>query len=172
MGYTTDFTGAFDIEPTLKSQHKAYLDAFATTRRMARDAVKAELLPDPLRLAAELPIGDEGAYYVGAAGDNFGQNATDDVLNQNNPPQGQPGLWCQWVCNENSELEWDGNEKFYDYIEWLEYLVEHFFKPWGYVLNGRVAWSGEEPDDIGVIRVDNNEVKSAMSEIVNELDAV
>ncbi len=70
-----------------------------------------------------------------------------------------PGFWCQWVPTEDGMgLEWDGNEKFYNYVEWLEYLIEKFFIPWGIKLNGEVEWEGEESGDLGIIIVKDNEV--------------
>jgi len=40
--------------------------------------------------------------------------------------------YCQWVSNkEGTQLEWDGNEKFYGYVEWLNWLIDNFFKPKG-----------------------------------------
>ncbi len=59
-------------------------------------------------------------------------------------------------------------EKFYHYTEWLEYIIEHFLKPWGYVLNGSVEWRGEDDADLGVIYVHQNRVKAVESEIVNK----
>ena len=67
---------------------------------------------------------------------------------------GQPGLWCQWIIVEEDGvqyLEWDGGEKFYDYVEWLKYLDKHFFKPWNIQLEGEIQWQGEEIGDIGKI---------------------
>lgn len=65
------------------------------------------------------------------------------------------GGYCQWVVDGN-RLKWDGNEKFYDYAEWIRYLIEHFFTPWGYRLNGTISWSGEERGDVGrIIAVDS-----------------
>ena len=69
-----------------------------------------------------------------------------------------PGLWCQWIINDNGELEWDGGEKFYEYEAWLVYLIDHFFKPLGYVLNGDITWQGDEHDDLGIIHVVDNKV--------------
>ncbi len=86
MGYSTWFNGEWSVTPALKPEHLAYLKAFATTRRMMRDEAKAEKLPDPLRLAVGLPIGFEGAYYVGGAGDDFGQTKDGSVVNYNEPP--------------------------------------------------------------------------------------
>jgi hypothetical protein len=128
---------------------------------MKRNPEITETFPDPVREAVGLSIGIEGGYYVGVVDRFSSQAITPDVTNHNAPPAGQPGLWVQWIPTEDGEwLEWDGNEKFYDYIEWLEYLIEHFLSPWGYVLNGTVKWRGEEFGDIGIIIVDNNVVST------------
>ena len=127
---------------------------------MQRDETLARQLPDPVRVAVGLDVGDDGEYFVGSDAD-FGQNHTIDIVNYNSPPSTQPGLWCQWVPNEDgTKIEWDGGEKFYHYVEWLQYLVSNFIGPWGYKLNGVVRWEGEDPDDVGTIVVDNNVVKS------------
>lgn len=57
-------------------------------------------------------------------------------------------------------IAWNGHEKFYDYVEWLEYLVENFLKPWGYKLNGTVTWQGEDSGDFGKIIVKENVVST------------
>jgi hypothetical protein len=89
--------------------------------------------------------------------EDFGQGQDDSIVNYNTPPSGQPSLWCQWVPNENgTAIEWDGGEKFYEYVDWIEYLISNFLAPWGYVLNGEVEWSGEDRDDRGMIIIDNN----------------
>lgn len=80
-----------------------------------------------------------------------------------------PGSWCQWVPTEDGTgIEWDGTEKFYSYTEWLEYLVEHFLKPWGLVLSGSVVWHGEESGDSGVIYAKDNRVKAVPDEVVRQ----
>lgn len=160
MGYTTDFYGRFELDRPLSEAHAAYLNQFSDTRRMKRDASKTALRPDPIREAAGLPVGDEGAYFVGETG-FAGQDNGPDVLDHNRSPNGQPGLWCQWVpTSDRAGIEWNGGEKFYYYTEWLKYIIEHFLKPWGYVLNGEVEWCGEDRHDVGKIVVDNNSVKA------------
>lgn len=168
MGYTTDFEGQFSVNPPLAHNHRAYLLKFSETRRMRRDAELAKEMPDQDRLSVGLDIGPEGAYFVGAR--SFaGQGATSDILDSNHPPHGQPALWCQWIPNEDgSAIVWDGNEKFYNYVEWIEYLIEHFLGPWGYMLNGQVEWSGEENGDSGVIYIKDNKVKAVEDEIRRE----
>ena len=66
MGYSTDFFGEFEVTPTLKPEHAAYLRKFTETRRMKRDAAKTAARPDPIREAVGLPVGVEGCYFVGA----------------------------------------------------------------------------------------------------------
>ena len=75
--------------------------------------------------------------------------------------------YCQWKPTEDGlHLEWDGNEKFYAYTEWLNYLIKEFFAPKGYVLNGEVEWNGEIKGDIGKIIVKDNLVEAKEGRIV------
>lgn len=163
MGYTTDFKGEWKVTPALKPEHKAYLAAFADVRHMQRDEQVVAKLEDKVREAVGLPIGTEGAFYVGGHenspwGDNK-DKSPDGVLNYNHQAVGQPGLWCQWTPNEDgTAILWDGGEKFYHYVEWINYIITNFLTPWGYVLNGKVKWQGEERSDKGYIYLWNNRV--------------
>jgi hypothetical protein len=126
---------------------------------MARYEDLCSLEEDPIRERVGLPIGKQGAYFTGSkdvGGQDFDHKT---VANRNKPPSGVPSLWCQWVPNENgTEIVWDGGEKFYSYVEWLEYIIANFLAPWGYTLNGTVRWRGESFDDIGKILVKDNKV--------------
>lgn len=158
MGYTTEFRGEFALDKPLAPEHKAYLEAFSGTRRMLRDPAKCLRLDDPVREAAGLPVGDDGGYFVGSPA-NYGQNDDGTIIEYNTPPHGQPGLWCKWVPNDDgTAIEWDGCEKFYNYVEWLRYIISHFLEPWGYTANGEVEWRGEDWDDNGTLVVENNVV--------------
>jgi hypothetical protein len=85
------------------------------------------------------------------------------------PESKYPSYYCQWIPTEDGlHLKWDGNEKFYGYVEWLEYLIKEFFAPKGYVLNGEISWEGEEHGDTGKIFVKNNEVTTKKGKIVYE----
>lgn len=144
MGYTTDFEGQFQITPPLNQADKEFLTKLAETRRMKRNVG-----PE---------YGIEGEFYVDGKG-HYGQEDEANIVNHNMPPSTQPGLWCQWIPNEDgSALEWDQGEKFYDYVEWLVYLIEKILKPRGYMLNGTVAWEGEESGDYGQIIAKDNVV--------------
>ena len=159
MGYSTDFYGSVSFNKPVSEELKNYINKFSKTRRMERDVNKIkEVFPDWAKNCFNGNLGINGEYFVGGNG-FMGQEDDESVINHNCPPKTQPGLWCQWIINDNGELEWDGNEKFYNYVEWLEYLIKHFFKPEGYILNGIINFQGDESDDCGYIKVTNNIVE-------------
>lgn len=154
MGYDTDFRGQFDLDKPLTPAHLAHLTRFSEIRHTKWKPEVADL-PDPLREAVGLPAGPEGAYYVGSEGSRDNPLC----LDPNREPDSQPDLYCQWIPNSaGTALVWDEIEKFREYVEWLRYLIEHFLKPWGYVLSGKVTWEGEEHGDAGTITVTGNEI--------------
>lgn len=156
MGYTTDFTGSFKLDRKLSPEHLTYLKAFAETRRMKRASDVAETLEDPIRIAAGLPIGNQGEFFVGG-GEYRGQEEDKSIIDYNLPPFTQPHLWCNWIPNENgTAIEWDGGEKFYAYVTWLQYIIDNFLDRWDYNINGTVYWQGEDPYDRGKIVVKDN----------------
>lgn len=151
MGYTTDFQGQFDLDPALSEEQVTYLLNFSNSRRMKRDV---SILEKNFGLCNNImgTYGEEGEFFVDDIED-------DSVVEHNYPPKTQPGLWCQWIPTEGGqELIWDGGEKFYDYVEWLEYLIKSFFNPWKIKISGVVRWQGEEFSDRGKITVKNNEI--------------
>lgn len=157
MGYTQDFYGSFLVTPQLKPEHRLYLKAFSETRRMARKPGISRCT-DPIRKAAGLEAGVEGGYFIGEYEENSDDRLWDTrVVLRDDPPQGQPGRWCQWTpVREGREIAWDGGEKFYEAESWLKYLIEHFLAPWGYRLNGRVWWQGATITDFGLFELQDN----------------
>ena len=155
MGYTTEFEGRFDLDRELSEEMFNFLKSFNETRRMKR------------KISDE--FGVEGEFFVKGGGD-FGQGREDNIIEYNEPPSTQPGLWCQWTPTEDRKgIEWDGGEKFYDYTEWLVYLVNKILAPNGYVLNGAVQWEGEERGDRGKIIVENNKVYTKKGRLKDEI---
>ena len=137
MGYSTDFNGILKFDKELTVTDYNFLKKLSETRRMGRNV--------------DEKYGVEGEFYVDG-GDNDAS-----VINVNSPPKTQPGLWLQWTPTEDGwGLKWDGGEKFYNYVEWLEYLIEKVIEPRGYILNGEVEWYGEDRDDAGKITVKDN----------------
>lgn len=155
MGYTTDFTGSFKLNQSATAEQINYLNTFSGTRRMKRDVLMLNELYNGLH-GFNGNYGIDGEYFAFDDG-RCGQNRDQSIIDYNTPPSTQPRLWCQWVLSEDgTELEWDGSEKFYSYVEWLNYLIANFFNNWGIQLNGIVKWQGEDIDDRGKIIVINN----------------
>lgn len=75
----------------------------------------------------------------------------------------QPQSWCQWELSNDTTvydgeqptwIRWDGGEKFYEYGDWLEYLVAAIKKDFpGARFDGEIEWRGEEWDDFGALAV-------------------
>jgi hypothetical protein len=153
MGYTTDFGGSFKLDKPLDNETRVFLTKLADTRRMKRKFDDDK-------------YGVDGEFYVDGGG-MAGQDEEESIVEYNTPPSTQPGLWCQWVPNEEgTEIAWDGGEKFYAYTEWLRYIIEKVLKPKGYVLKGAVEWYGEDSDDRGMLVVKDNVVTVRRGEIV------
>lgn len=156
MGYTTEFEGTLQFNKEITEELKNFINSFSASRHMKRDINKIkEIFPDWKNHCFNGDLGVEGEFFVDIEGFSRQDKS---ILDFNYPPKTQPGLWCQWIINDNGELEWDGGEKFYYYEEWLNYLIDNFFEPEGYILNGTISFEGEDSDDYGDIVVINNVV--------------
>lgn len=52
-----------------------------------------------------------------------------------------PNYYCKWEISENGKkIYWNDAEKFHDFVPWICYLIDRFFLPWGYVLNGTITY--------------------------------
>jgi hypothetical protein len=175
MGYNTTFRGSFLLNKILRPEHKAYLRRFSEMQHVALDEERLKNYPDPLREVVGLPIGKNGMYFTGLIDPDEGGNSLllyslsfDKMEALDNMEaimqsllehaRGFPSARCQWVPTYNSwGIEWDQGDKFYGYVEWLRFLIEHFLLPWGYELSGTVSYEGEQGEH-GRIIVTNNEV--------------
>lgn len=138
MGYTTDFDGEFKVNKPVNKKTYDVIKGLNETRRMRREGL-------------EDVYGVEGEFYV--EDDNKG------VVDHNSPPKTQPSLWCGWEIKDDKQtIKWDGVEKFYGYVEWIEYIIAKILEPQEYLLKGIVSFQGEESSDIGKICIENNKV--------------
>jgi hypothetical protein len=157
MGYDTCFHGAFVISPPLSPDRTAYLRAFSETRRCRRSLSHEPLKSQSLREAVGLPFGEDGAHC--AAEPEKDHDLTQDY---NEPPRGQPSLWCNWEPSPDGRLlRWNGAEKSRRFVEWLQYLTKTYLGPWGHGLSGTVCWSGEDFEDFGMITAREGQVEAS-----------
>lgn len=147
MGYSTDFEGRVQVTPPLNAEEIAFLKKFNETRRMDRE---------------------KGPYHVDAGG-FMGQGHEPDIRDYNRPPAGQPSLWCGWEPTEDgTAIVWDGGEKFYSSVEWMQYLIDHFLRPGAlakeqlpflranHQVSGEIVAQGEDASDSWCLVVENN----------------
>ena len=163
MGYTTWFEGELTPNKPFKKEFINYINAFSEKWHEPRDVeIIKRSDPDWAKHCLDGNLGPYGMYYVG----NFDEGVIDRSLAKSYTC---PGYWCNWCINEETGVvEWNGGEKFYQYTDWLIYLIENFFEPAGYILNGEFIWIGEDSDDRGKISVVNNKVSEFLGEIVYE----
>jgi hypothetical protein len=111
MGFTTDFIGHIDIQPVLNQDEMEYLTAFSHSRRFDRPDGPYAVPSNPMAVLET-------------------EHETVGIDTYNRVAPGQPELWCQWVpCLDGCCLTFSGHEKFYQPVEWMRYLIQHFLRP-------------------------------------------
>lgn len=146
MGYSTDFEGHFYLDNVPDEDKKTLLEKIGSTRRMKRDLIKIGMTKKE-----SSKYGTEGEFYM--------EDEEESVVNYNLPPIRQPGLWCGWIYDEETNsISWDGVEKFYYYVPWLKYIIKHVLK-FEYKLNGEVKFQGDAQHDNGSIIITDNKIK-------------
>lgn len=167
MGYDTTFNGSLTFNKKPTAQFKEYINRFSSTRRMPRDVGKIkELYPNWREYCFFGELGKMGEYFA------IEENASDkSIIDVNGYTCSvHPSLWCCWVVKGN-KLVWNGAEKFGNYVEWLKYMITHFFNPFGYVLNGDIEFQGEDSSDHGVIHVVNNVVQMTTNNPIDNVSS-
>ena len=64
------------------------------------------------------------------------------------------------VSNDREHLFPEEGESEHGLRLWLSLLVQYFFVPLGYALNGEISWEGDDRDDSGVIFIRDNQVEA------------
>ncbi len=73
----------------------------------------------------------------------------DDIAQLPTMPDG----YFQWEPTKSRlGIKWDGNEKFYHYDKWLQWLID-LLSSWGYKLTGEVKYQGEDSTDKGTLGI-------------------
>lgn len=167
MGFTTKFVGEFILDRELDNETFRLLQNLAKTRRVSRDTsvlVRKENISEQDVLEK---YGTEGEFYFSDKSGHILEKGIykrvkdETVLNRNLPPSSQPGLWCGWVPSEDrKKIVWNGLVKFYESVEWIEYIINRILSPKGYDINGEMKCFGEEPADVWEIHIKDNKVNA------------
>jgi hypothetical protein len=140
MGYTTEFAGRFNIVNNNGQQ-------------VSLDEETASIIKS---------LSDNDTRNLAGYQDKWGHFDCKDIKFSIGDvnfdfPEGFYSYYCQWVLGkDNSYIEWDGNEKFYEYEEWLNIILKKILVPRGYYLSGEVRYQGEEMRDIGFLIAEPN----------------
>lgn len=96
--------------------------------------------------------------------DGIDGRETDDV--------DMPDGYNQWVLTKDlRHIAWDGNEKFYGYVEWLQYIIDKVLLPNNLFLSGSVAYAGEDAKDNGILTIEADKVvQRPHAEVGNTLE--
>lgn len=71
-----------------------------------------------------------------------------------------PDSYNQWEpLSDGTGLCWNLGEKFYDYVEWMQWLINEYLVPRGIHTNGTIRYQGEEIGDVGRIEVEDDIVR-------------
>jgi hypothetical protein len=172
MGYDVDYIGHFDLNKQLTDEHAQFIKDFARTRHYLR-AWKPEeengiWWVDPEDKYSPVWNDPEFLEFLNTTKIKNLEKARSEYttkrwgcIDYNKTNTGMPDLWCQWIPTDNNWcIIWDGGEKFYKGIKWLEFIIENYLKPWGYVLNGNVLvkdYGNNESGD-GQLIVEDNKI--------------
>jgi hypothetical protein len=81
----------------------------------------------------------------------------DDLMHGELP--GIRGYSCDWELNDDlRSITWNGMEKFYDYVEWMQHIVDSLKSEFDVDVTGTVYYWGESHDDHGVLKVVDGKV--------------
>jgi hypothetical protein len=148
MGYQTDFSGEFKLNKLLDEKTFTFLTKLSETRRVKRNV--------------HSKYGVEGEFYVdGEIEPSLAKVRDPSIIDITSPPRTQPNLWCDWAPVHRDgydTIEWNGTEKSFDYVKWIEYIANKILAPKGYILDGEVEWRGENRGDTGTISIVDNVV--------------
>lgn len=165
MSYIVRFTGNFLINEKLDDKLAEYLERFYNTRHVKRNIEKTkQMYPNWKEFCFRNRIGEDGEYF--ANGENFLEK-DDDIISYRVPPGIQPSILCPWRIDEfHKSIIWDGKENLIpieEHAQWLQYLIENFLSPCGYIVNGSVTYKTrifyserEEAVRVGKITITDN----------------
>lgn len=113
MNFETVLFGAAFISPKLDGETKNFINLFSKTRHCLR---------------TDKYMAEDNTNAVDSQG-NISIAPISGLLSANGTMSGQPEHthWCFWEAVD-SQIVWNGSDKFYQPEKWLKYLIDHFLK--------------------------------------------
>ncbi len=167
MGYTTTFEGKVKISPPLNKEEIKFLKFFCGVAHIKRKHSEAYYFLQKRNFLTEM-ISKIYIQFWSFWGYELESGAQKEIIDDGSPPDGQPSKWCQFMPTDDGHyIVWDGLEKFYYSLEWMQYLIDHFIGddpkakselPFlqSHVLNGEMKAFGEDEEDRWILKVKNN----------------
>lgn len=108
----------------------------------------------------------EGEFKLNKKLDKETHKLLADLDNNIDSFKDNPGFRCDWTPSDDGKyIHWNGSEKFYEYIAWIEFILDRILLPRGYTLNGVVTWHGESSGDIGRITATGKAIEAKRARI-------
>ncbi len=177
MGYTTDFDGKIVISPKLPDEFVGGFN-FTTKKRnntygdgeqgsfdhLYHSRWGYNSLGDPPPEGTTNRLGGWFSPYVFERPGDYPTRIDEYArigIHRASAVTEVPSCWNHWQLGQGVDdftvLEWDGGEKFSEYIEWMKYVLRliHSDFPQSHFV-GTIDWEGEDPTDRGQIIVGEN----------------
>ena len=139
-GDATELEGYFKVNKPLDEETQFIIRGLRHGMSQKRDS---QLLADYLGMSLEeclIKYGVDGQLYV--KDNNVAVICHKGYIKQQITYQPWIGSFIprfSWkYFPEEQAIRWDRSEKFYCYVEWIQYLIDYVLAPRGYVLNGHV----------------------------------
>jgi len=102
----------------------------------------------------------EGEFRITPALEEDEVNALNDFTEDRHDDPNMPGIWCDWVFNNDDTIDdgphtvmcWNGSEKSYEMTAWANYLKKNFFPKRD--VRGSMRARGESFDDVWTMVTD------------------
>lgn len=173
--------GSFEITPKLTDYDKFYLLNFNATQHIKRDESKLIGIYGGSN-GYNGHYGNEGQFFINYIIGPDGNLITkrdrgwvtkdfqefDSIVDDKNPPTGQPGLFCPWRPNvEGDKLLPDNRDYYQSNYAWLKWLITNFFDGM-YKLNGEVVITAYETKMQRIIQLNDSNVNYKSKKIEEE----
>lgn len=175
MGTYSYWNGGIELSRKLTEEEANYLRAYLNMRHdMVRDVEKwLEKNEVKLHEIAGIEPGKYGEMIADDYVSTWRERQEDTFCFSEEQPvwyeRPAPGVWCDWELADHLEsLEAPSGEgKHYNMEEWLKFLIQRVFKPWGVVLTkGEISFHIDEDGGYnGVLYVKDNMVEMVYDKV-------